>query len=768
MIKSGERKNKGFSMAELMAVVGIIAVLAGVIFIALGYYFRLLKQLEYDAIAKEIFISAQNHLSLVENENYLGIDDDAFGTPESSDDIDESVYIVGAYYYIVGEDKTVLRENNSLSLMMPFASIDDTVRLSGSYIIRYHKDTGRVLDVFYSSPKSYYGYTFNSSDSDSENEAEYNTLLTNYRGTDKVSKKARREYGSGKKVIGYYGGEQVNSLETVDDLYEPELEIVNAERLKASVKNIKDILQQDSNAKIRLIVTGLTSGNSRYIDVEIKTVGEDVVAEAVLDSITEQNSHFYDMFCNGENTTTHTNIKGKDNLIPGENITVQAKVFRSDALGKIAFSDKKQTNSIFATSSTDSKALISNIRHLENLSVEVSKLDNNRKTKTINAEQVSDLDYRDFKQIVGSYNGVYVCGNNTVATSEFLPVSIAIADSLSYNGGNHKISYIVVNKTGDTGLFGSVTGCNISNLELINFSISGGNNAGALAGSISSTGIDNVIAIEQGNFSSDIKGTSNSGGLVGLMTNGRMNYCAAAVHVSSTANNSNAGGLIGSVSATETGTVDIKNSYSAGHTSNGKYMENKIDVESTSGNAGGLIGYANKVKIDSCYSTCSTDGGISAGGLIGSLSNSEMKNTYAVGYVKLDKNADGEFITNNKGALVGADSSNSYTGDNRYLAIANNSSLKGVSDKTISNVYAADEKTALYTSTENYSRLLSEYLKGSGSGVDAKPYDNYLITRYQNKYQYLGIKELSSVSDEKFVSKHYGDWPSYETFIINE
>ena len=71
---------KGFSLAEVLIVVSIIAVLGGVAFIAVASYLRSMTKLEYDGYAKQIFVAAQNHLTMAEHEGYLGRTD--FGTKE--------------------------------------------------------------------------------------------------------------------------------------------------------------------------------------------------------------------------------------------------------------------------------------------------------------------------------------------------------------------------------------------------------------------------------------------------------------------------------------------------------------------------------------------------------------------------------------------------------------------------------------------------------------------------------------------------------------
>ena len=66
------KKNKGFTLAEMLIAVAIIGVLMAVSFIAVQNYQRSLHQLEYDGIAKEIFIAAQNHLTMADSQGLVG------------------------------------------------------------------------------------------------------------------------------------------------------------------------------------------------------------------------------------------------------------------------------------------------------------------------------------------------------------------------------------------------------------------------------------------------------------------------------------------------------------------------------------------------------------------------------------------------------------------------------------------------------------------------------------------------------------------------
>ena len=116
---------KGFTMAELLIVIAIIVVLAGVGFIALLSHMRNMEKLELDGQAKEIFVAAQNHLALADSQGYLGRT--GFGTEENPDAKDD------VYYYVIGTDHSVLdRKTDILGLMLPFAAVDESTRSGGS------------------------------------------------------------------------------------------------------------------------------------------------------------------------------------------------------------------------------------------------------------------------------------------------------------------------------------------------------------------------------------------------------------------------------------------------------------------------------------------------------------------------------------------------------------------------------------------------------------------------------------------------------------
>ncbi|MCR5097192.1 MAG: prepilin-type N-terminal cleavage/methylation domain-containing protein [Erysipelotrichaceae bacterium] len=738
-----DRRKKGFTMAELLAVVAIIAILAGIGFIALSHYFRVLKQLEYDGIAKEIFISAQNHLSLADNESYLGTDNGDFGKNESGN----------IYYYVIGNDKSELNENSALALMLPFASIDETVRQGGSYVIRYDKSAARVLDVFYSAPKSMFGYAF--ADSDSA-DGDYSLLMSDvYYGNEQAAKVNRRKYRDN-YVVGFYGSEEASDLDYTDKLVKPELVIDNSERLRIYVNNTQAIKTADENTKLRFIITGVTSKAECYIDIELKDIADK--AEYILDSLTEADKHFHNLFCN--DSPGAEDIQKTGNFIAGENIVVQAKVFRDDILSNVLFSDKKTTNSLFATDSTDSKALVSNIRHLENLSIEISNLNNTAKAKTAVAEQVRDLDWADFKTRIGdSFSGIYPIDSSKKTNNTYKPVNIDASNYLTYNGKNNKISNVVANES-NAALFGSLKNSTIQNLILTDFNITGSSSAGALVAYADNVAVTNVAAYNSSSSSAkSIVGTQNAGGLIGYaLNNSRISKSAAALCVSG----NNAGGLIGYCDNST-----VEGSYSGGHTTETQYDKENTNIFSASGNAGGLIGYSAGSVISSSYSTCSADGA-TAGGLIGDSNGNTVSNCYAVGYVKGDNDN-----KENKGLFIGKHTAGSLNG-NSCLTVANvDLGPVGNLEKDNTNgVSLVDDNTYKY----------ADFVKLS---AQASTYDSQLGNLYNNTYLFRSIKDLDvsvdytdinndGIEDNTdgdgiydLVAVHYGDWASYETFAVN-
>ena len=748
------RKDRGFSLAEMLIVVAIIAVLMGVSFVAVQNHQRSMTRLEFDTIAKEIFVAAQNHLTAAESQGYLKktINYGYEGTRLADDDPTADVY------YIVSGGGDGIRE-----LMLPDYALDPTV-LSGSFLIRYQPSSATVLDVFYSKETN---GTFLTVAGVPLGQGDYAALMgtdPNYR---QGGEKTRENYKGG--VIGWYGG--AKALPLGQRLQAPTFEVINKEKLLVKV-NIPAAAPVEGYC-VKLIVTGKTSKAEAYFTLYDGGIGSgprlstDENNTIVLDSITEEKMQFAEIVPN----------KGAD-FFPGEDLSIKAVAYSTKVLANVAMSAEKTTNSLFAdpypytagkevlgSDVENGVAGIANIRHLENLDPMISEFDSSKLKKAGASNQgiqLRDLSWTEFKTNThGEDTKIYDKLDAATNSACYYPVSPDY--KITYDGNNHKISEVKVDYPADAGLFGSISVpySEVKNLELIDFSITGTSNAGALAGSAKDAIITNVLAhnsidktTKKETLTENIKSPGTAGGLIGSMSGGSVTECAAAVYVSGS---TNAGGLIGEVTIGEVTSGTVTACYSGGHTENGAYPSDKYDVVGAT--AGGLIGVSS-VPISDSYSTCSVSG-TTAGGFVGS-SSGDITNSYATGLVK----------GTTKGAFAGRIEDGVTLTNNTYYEIINEIEKTSGGEGTgtegssgegylppIGNGSGTIE--AFDTNAKTYNDFVGK------SATAAKPYDSKLTEYYGETYFLKGIA-VSTGEDDKFVATHYGDWPAPEIFVINK
>ena len=745
---------RGFTMAETLVAVGIIGILSALIFIGVANYLRTMRQLERDGIAKELFVSAQNHLTTADSQGYLG--KAYFGNKESLDKEDE------VFYFVVNGGES-FNGDSVLDLMLPFASVDETVRLGGSYIVRYQKDPARVLDVFYSSKTgTRFGHTFS--------QADYAGVMA-VRGAG--NRQARRKYGSTGAVIGWYGGEEADTVPKGRRLETPTVELVNAERLVARVTDPNDL---NPEAQLKLIVTGETSRAMKEIAPSPRKTERNIEYDNVrnmyivtLDDITKPGLHFTELFSG-------------DGFIPGEDISVQAVSYSSTVYTNVAYSSVKRANSLFASvagneggagSTGQTVAYVGNFRHLENLDRSLSGVNGGSASVRItSAVQTSDLDWAEFTSSAGSGSvSIYKAGGGPGTKGDcYQPVTPSY--TLDYDGRNHSITGVRTDGAGDAGLFGLLQeNSKVQNLMLVDFEItSEGGNAGSLAGRLSDAEILNVLSRGETAF---VKGGQISGGLIGSAEGGSITASAAALYAEgSTA----AGGLVGRASGTS-----IVGCYSGGHTKEGKYSNEAEDlnVRSQDGTSGGLIGEASGVTVSASYSTCSVSGG-TAGGFVGSADGA-FSDCYAVGLVEQRENGTagafaGSFTGSAEGCRYlesinwknereGEDDGQSGSGSSRPQTKQKVKYLQAVgteeNEEEGGSIAPADADTTSF----------SEFFRGPEEWAAAFPYDTTLIRQYRGRYPLKCVTQLEGGPDpgqNYFVSIHYGDWPSPEVMLVNE
>ena len=775
-------------MAETILVVAIIIVLLAVVGIMVMRYQKRLHQMEMDGHAKEILVAAQNHLSTAKSQGYLGLE--TFGTKLDKSLVRQAYNGVEAddvYYYIVNGSSSFNDSTSLLGAMLPQGAVDETLRLSGSYVIVYQKSSGTVLDVFYAQPSgTRYAYSFSADDMPAGSDTELKLL--SYAGDGQSSARAGYKGGS-KNVIGWFGNASPILPAQPSELEAPLLRVYNGETLFALVfPENADSTDFNQDYDVKLEIKGAESNKSKSLTLnvtgnQLKTYESVITAnmeasligkkcfQVVLDDITEYNTHFA------------TQFGGTGGLIPGEDILLTAKITSKADDDEELSSPTYRTNSLFAYNSGDDSgtqkiAQIGCFRHLENLDQRVSDFSisgtgwsyvaaSGENAGCVQAIQISDLNW-DWH---GSNNKTIYFASSTPAAAAsagyYYPVSPSYA--LAYNGGEHSISNVVVSDVGanagtadssGAGLFGTLGSSSVKNLQLVDFSVSG-YYAGALAGKLNSSKAENVVAYhssgkESNKVASNAAG-GNAGGLIGYakgtsVSPTTVTKCAAALYVE--ASGGTAGGLIGKAE----NNTSVSSSYSGGHTKNGQYYDKTSDTyiyNVKAATAGGFVGSADGGTITNCYSTCSAQGA-TAGGFAGSADGVTIGNCYATGLVQ---------GTTAAGAFAGLFGSDMTVSSSKYYMIVNETLtakdavyLTPVGTGSASGITALDEDPAVYNT----------FVGAPSTWRKAKPYDSTLYTYYGGKYALGARAQLGLTSDSSFVATHYGDWPAPETWVFNK
>lgn len=462
MIFRGNRRKGGFTMAELLMTVAIILILSSLVFVGILQIVNRMKMMEMNQTAKQIFIAAQNHLTQVKAGGKLEIE-----LAEAEDSSDPEAVAAKSWfgqevtnirlsdgkqtsagegtgasaettvekqYYAV--DQTGLsggagKGSGILSGMLPFGSIDETVRKGGSWIIQYEASTGTVQGVFYTDGS--HGLFGKSSakltvtnDQESLQSAVRNGASDNYGEAVRMRYVPKQTGNSDRVIVGYYGGAEAKKL-VLKKIKAPVVEIDNTNYLKVNVYDPNSSTLKDPKVKLVVKVHGETSNKTvsialntdqksetgdsidrdqvlRYVsssnrseqivdrngktadgETVEKITGDHLVYTLVFDDITKKNGHFAQIF-------------GKKGFLPGEDIAVTVSAQGENT--ELQESLPKTGNSLFESvgeidsgkdsadsgasdtsgiSMIPSQANISNTRNLENLDPNVSGLPQNEK-----------------------------------------------------------------------------------------------------------------------------------------------------------------------------------------------------------------------------------------------------------------------------------------------------------------------------------------------------------------------------------------------------
>ena len=695
-----QKRRAAFTLAEFLTVIAIVGILASLSFVAVIRYQRKLRRLEMDQTAKEIFLAAQNHLTLEVSNGTIPrlLHMEAQG--EFSDDQKQAKLGISVENTVMAEEKegniyavlyvpekqagqpeseqeesggeaALVSANVNEEIrqrLLPFGSIDETVRGDGSYLIFYDPEAGLVREVWYSDH-----YQFVQTDIGSE------ALLAAASDAGKRERftGANSNYKDQKLPIGYYASGNLEVPELPVEKFEaPTVKLVNDDILYAEIGD-----PNKNEHSLSLFVKGEKSGTTGYIEINPPGTGRsarvakvsgasgnsDGTYQVILDDIaapagtgTSTGFKFIDF-----NQPTQTDMtfqqdeRGFASFIPGENIFVYAQVFNNEALSQVKTSNIESGSSLFASISTDRSSEIGSFRHLENLDERVSGWDPDQlytgavtTSKTVTAMQNSDLTWKAGENIAdeSGYCG-HVAKLHTAFGSNFLnqnaeTISIAyrVTDQtnadrtnptaqaytteagsylplslpypLDYQGNTYRIDGLQVGKTtassitavdGTGGLFGTVTqDMSVKNLLICQPVVRTKASAGALIGAVTP--------------GTDSRGTTNRATV--KIKNVQIEY----PQVQAEQTGASAGALIGTF---EGGSLTVQDALAENHfrdklgSSTEKAAdlkqeeESKYRIRALKGTAGGLIGTAKgKISLTDSAAALYVEG-MYAGGLVG-------------------------------------------------------------------------------------------------------------------------------------------------------
>ena len=761
------RKNrKGFTLPELMLAVAIIVVLASLAFVGVARYLRGLRLLEMDNAAKEIYFAAQKRITAELVSGNLG----RLAENDFSSDEEKPLSEDGKNVHVVRFPDA--RSQTATSLwdeLLPFGAIDDTLRMNGYYIITYTFDAknnlANVRDVWYTANNNEGFFRNWAGSEEALKDAKNDELLA---ARNDAGRKNRRNFpgGNGRFVIGHYGGDSL-SLDRKN--LGVTLNLINDEvlYLKGTVTvNGSTTIPDGVEPQVNIIVEGLTSGAIKTLVSKVTVDSNDGTFNFVLDDVTTANKRFRDQFAVGDEEGM--------SFIPGEDIRVTVEVYSNSELANIDRATAVD-NSLFqyvkpetdsSRNITTAEAGIAKVRHLQNLSSEVSNVElgvkdgSHEKRLGINtAKQTDDLDWNKFvgfdRPDSTKINGnVYYNENNGInvknTSASFLPIDLELKTGESFekkvgivedesikpkvrsflyydaDAGykvegteqRHKISNLTVSGTDHAGLFGSVGTessavppetaelhaylLTVKNLEMDLAKITGNATAATVAANVQRATMISGVSISKTQVTIPENKSGHAGGAVGKAVNGL-----------------------------DLLTVTVK-----GNTTN---------VTATNGNAGGLIGEFEgtsddvHIKIDSCYVggadnkdskeiTVTSDGtnAAAAGGLVGKITKGlpTIQNSYSTALVEGDTagglvGAIEECYTGSmiKSCYVGGhtDQGTDGKGTAKYATEAEKCNVKSTSSTGVSGGFIG----SIGTSASNKLTVTASYTTASASGDQA-------------------------------------------------
>lgn len=518
------RTRKGFTLAEVLIVLAIMALLVTLAVPAVLSYSRSLKLTSLDDAAHTVFMTAQSKLMSMKN---AGEDLSKLSSVQVDEHAEEGV--AAGKYYAVGADG-----KEGLNALVPFGSVSPDVA-EANYVVEIDPQTGGVYAVWYWEKGKSFNYLAEAYSKDGALPDRNARLKNNV-------------------MVGYYGGSQIDRPE-IKQTPLPKVTVVNAEELLLEISVPRQGIEF---TKPFVATVTLTDEHGRHEIVSNALLQYDADKGAdtgtlVLDTLKSYDNETSPVLSFdkkvGRSFQKWLGADGKPAVSPGENFDIEVKVAvqSNDYLPQYVY--KSKVNGLFASADGE-RAEIAYGRHLRNLDPAVSGL-----TALITkAVQTRKIDFE-----TSTADPVY-SWKDTYGTSI---APLPMTNLSSFDGGKFGIAHATISGSGDVGLFESFSG-ELKDIWLSDTVVlDASENVGALAGSASNVTVSGCR----------VWLTAQSGGAVGTEprlqgenVGGLFGTTAGSVSISgsfaSTVESGNVvGGLVGY------GSASVVNSYAAGYLS---------------------------------------------------------------------------------------------------------------------------------------------------------------------------------------------------------
>lgn len=671
------RNSKGFTLAEMLVVIAIIAIISAISVGGLLNHIKSLRQMKLDTTARTIYTAAQNRLTELYSSGNTEWNTASFESGDSdlkakavtekpSDWGEESDFSKAHLYAVISDDTGMSGTSNDYTkrALLPEGAINEEL-YGHNWVVEFDPDNGYVYAVFYSEELD--TSEFYTNDVDANFDTAKMTIV-------RANRESRLKNFNAK--VGYYGGNiSVNEKYDVTDISNY-ITIEDGEELKISFSVSVPTMYKKDYIDYTVSFTGMVSGAVQSYKFEgLKRNTSFRAASLVLDSLNDKaGGSFYANFCdpyrnfkdlphlgvfNRSSFEASCILKNGD-MIPGENVRVSftakvrdneiAKSVTAEEIFNGLFDNDKKNDMGADRSNNEAVAYVRNGRHLQNLDKGTSGVNGGKTAGTAgnrlsftSAVQTDDIEfaaegdgtwinaygYRPFKPIVNQELKSYDGGTNKKSARAKIRNLIAgDVNDTERNAGTGKVDKgTVIAETANAGLFGTFYGDKLKGVTLTGTVAHGTDNAGALAASIESTKKVTIEDCRAYLLNADVTALI---GEIDKDSNATLTdrNSKIAAHALITSDSGNAGGLIGNANCDLEFTKSFASTVINGNRDNGQ-----ASAAADKNNAGGLLGHTSgNINVSSSYAD-SYIAGVRIGGMAGFTgSKSIIRGSYTAGF----------------------------------------------------------------------------------------------------------------------------------------